>query len=94
VANTLNNLALVKEDLGDFQGAKTYHDRALEIRQSISPDHPACAQSLNNLAVWYHRQGDVPRAKELGKQALEIWQRALGAGHPESIQAKLDWGGD
>jgi len=50
------------------------------------------AQSLNNVAIWYHRQGDITKAKEMGKDALAIWQRVLGENHPETLQAKMDWG--
>jgi Tfp pilus assembly protein PilF len=47
-----NNLGLVLTDLGDLAGARTYHERSLEIDQAtIGSDHPAMATRHNNLAV-------------------------------------------
>ena len=48
---SLNNLAILLQDQGDFAGARPLYERALAIHERVlGPEHPETATSLNNLA--------------------------------------------
>ena len=83
VANSLNNLALLYDALGDYSKAKPLYKRALAIyEKTLSPEHPEVAKSLNNLAELYRALGDYSKAEPLYKRALAINEKALGPEHP------------
>ena len=51
---TLNNLARLHHDIGDYANAEHLYRQALTIRRaSLGYHHPDCAISLNNLASLY-----------------------------------------
>ena len=50
--SSLNNLAIVLQELRAFAEAKLLLERALEIQEkALGPEHPGVAGSLNNLAI-------------------------------------------
>jgi hypothetical protein len=50
-ADSLNNLANLLCDEGDFAAARPLYEHALAIREKVlGPEHPDTADSLNNLA--------------------------------------------
>jgi Tetratricopeptide repeat len=50
-ATSLNNLAHLLHDQGDYAGARPLSERALAIREkALGPEHPYTATSLNSLA--------------------------------------------
>ena len=52
VARTLDSLGVVLRDLGDLEGAKKCHERALKIFQDkLGEDHPHTMRAQNNLAA-------------------------------------------
>jgi tetratricopeptide (TPR) repeat protein len=85
--------------MGDFDGAKKYYERALEIREKeYSPDHPNVATIVSNLGTVLEDMGDLAGAKEHYERALVINVNHLGEDHPdtknvrklmESLQRKL-----
>ncbi len=82
-ATSLNNLANLLRDQGDFAGARSLHERALAIREkALGPEHSDTATSLNNLAMILKAQGDFAQARPLFERALSIYERALGLEHP------------
>jgi tetratricopeptide (TPR) repeat protein len=82
-ATSLNNLANLLRDQGDFAGARSLHERALAIREKVlGPEHSDTATSLNNLAMILKAQGDFAQARPLFERALNIYERALGLEHP------------
>ena len=84
-AMSLNNLAGLLMDQGDFAGARPLYERALAIREKVlGPEHPATAASLNNLACLLHDQGDLAGARPLYERALAIHEKALGPEHPNT----------
>jgi serine/threonine-protein kinase len=79
----LNSQAMVLKDMGRYEEAKAWHERALSIReQALGPDHPDVAMSLNDLAVVLRQMGRYEEAKALYERALSIWEKALGPDHP------------
>jgi len=81
-ATSLNNLALLLNDKGDYEGAEPLFRRALEIREKVlGVDHPETAMSLNNLAALLYAKGDYEGAEPLFRRALEIKEKVLGVDH-------------
>ena len=73
VAASYNNLGTVYSDLDDFQKAKDYHARALDIRlRHIGPWHMDVATSYNNLGNVYSGLGDFLQAKDCLARTLDI----------------------
>jgi CHAT domain-containing protein/tetratricopeptide (TPR) repeat protein len=82
-ALSLNNLAALYQDMGDYARAEPLYLEALAItKKAVGTDHPNYALYLNNLADLYRFMGPYARAEPLYRQALEIWKKALGADHP------------
>jgi len=81
---SLNNLALLYENLGDHAAALPLLLQICEIeRTALGEHHPDYAGSLNNLATLYRAMGDFAAALPLYRQALEIRRAALGEKHPD-----------
>ena len=64
VATSYKNLASIYQDLGDFEQAKEYQQRALKIDlDKLGPEHVNVATSYFNLASIYQDLGDLEQAK-------------------------------
>ena len=62
VATSLNNLAGLYYNQGQYAKAEPLYQRALAIREkALGPEHPDVAQSLNNLAVLYEPKANTGR---------------------------------
>jgi len=84
-AASLNNLAILLEDLGDFQGSRPLKARALAIEErTFGPDHPRTAIGINNLGYLLQAQGDYVGARPYFERALLIREKALGPDHPDT----------
>ena len=80
VTTSYNNLGTVYSDLGDFQKAKDYHARALDIRvKQLGPIDVAA--SYNNLGTVYRNLSDLQKAKHNHVRALDIRVKQLGPEH-------------
>ena len=80
---SLNNLALLYWNQGNYDAAEPLYLRSLEIRETaLGESHPDVAQSLNNLAELYRNQGNYDAAEPLFLRSLDIWETALGESHP------------
>ncbi len=103
VALTLNSIALLKVDAGDFDAAMELLERALTIfEQTLGADSAEAATALDNLGNVRRSQRDFPAAESLLRRALDIRRKALGEDHPDTaasynnlaglyhIQGKLD----
>jgi tetratricopeptide (TPR) repeat protein len=84
-AASLNKLAVLHFDQGDFAGARPLCERALEIREKVlGPEHPDTASSLNSLANLLRAQRDLAGARRLHERALAIRKKVLGPEHPNT----------
>src|SRR5207244_3763679 len=84
-ATTLNNVAELYHDQGNYAQAEPLMKRALAIcEQVLGTQHPDTAGSLNNLAELYYAQGNYAQAEPLMKRALAISEQVLGPRHPDT----------
>jgi CHAT domain-containing protein len=83
VATSLNNLAELYSDMGNYSEAEPLYQRSLAIReQALGRDHPHVAQSLNNLAELYRAMGNYSEAEPLYQRSLAIREQVFGSDHP------------
>ena len=87
-ANSLNNLASLYRDQGDYRRAEEFCRRALEVVKKL-PDknYAALADCLNSLALIYWKEGDYRQAEPLFRQAMEIRKIVPGVKHPVYAQS-------
>jgi CHAT domain-containing protein/tetratricopeptide (TPR) repeat protein len=77
-ADSLNSLALLYEDQGEYAKAASLCREALQIKKQVLGErHPDYAASLSKLAMLYHFQRECARAEPLYRQALEIYRQVL-----------------
>jgi tetratricopeptide (TPR) repeat protein len=87
LASTLNRLAQVYHDQGEFTKAEPLYRRSLALSErALGPSHPDVAANMNNLATLYRDEGEYARAEALYKRSLGIVRKALG---PESTDAAI-----
>jgi serine/threonine protein kinase/Tfp pilus assembly protein PilF len=83
-ATSLNDLALVLRDEGQYTEAESLQREALEIRRNLyGHDNPDVAQSLNNLALVLRSEGKLAEAESLHREALAIQVTIYGNEHKE-----------
>ena len=81
-SDSLNNLANVYIDMGDYEKAYRQLKKVLKIRlDTYGLIHPAVAQAFNHLAVVAGRMQDYEAAEKYHLQALLIRRRTLGELH-------------
>jgi CHAT domain-containing protein/Tfp pilus assembly protein PilF len=84
VAQTLNNLAVLYDERGDYAKAELFYQRALTIREkALGPEHPDVGTNLAKLAALYFRMGDDAKPEPLFQRALTIREKAFGPEHPD-----------
>ena len=91
---SVNNLAGLYSNLGDYEQAKRLYERALQSReQTLGADHPKTLTSVGNLGFIYRKLQDNERAEPLYRRALEAKERTLGVAHPRTITSvnNLAW---
>ena len=84
VTNSLNNIGLVYNSLGEHTKALQYYQEALEMRKAIySGNHPDVANSLNNIGTVYDRLGEHTKALQYYQEALEMLKVIYSSNHPD-----------
>ncbi|MFM2120728.1 MAG: hypothetical protein RL722_2196 [Pseudomonadota bacterium] len=87
-ATSLNNLASLYRETGDYGKAELLFLRALAIRdKALGADHPDTAISQSNLADLYQATGAYTKAEPLFLRALATNEKSLGADHPHTATA-------
>jgi len=80
VASSLNELAGLYLDQGQYVRAEPLFQRALQIReQTLGPDHALVARALNNLALLSWLQGRYTEAEPLYQRAMQIEEQTPSA---------------
>jgi tetratricopeptide (TPR) repeat protein len=83
-----NTLGFHLDSIGDFQAARPYYEKALEIRKKVlGEEHPDTAHSLNNMGALLDSMGELPAARPYYEKALEINKKVLGEEHPDTAQS-------
>lgn len=83
---TLNNLAELKRQTGDFVTAETLFLRSLRISvQTLGETHSSIPIICNNLALLYENFGKFAEAEALYQRSLKIRESKLGRDHPKVI---------
>lgn len=79
IAHSLNHLAILFQDKGDFVQAEKFHRSALKkIIEAVGEEHLSVAQDLDNLAGFYFEKGDISQAIELRAEANRMAEKILG----------------
>ena len=74
--DSLNNLAVLLYNKGDYDAAELLFRRVLAINEkALGPDHPELATTLNNLAALLDEKADYDAAEPLYRQALAIREK-------------------
>ncbi|MGN0639074.1 MAG: tetratricopeptide repeat protein [Huintestinicola sp.] len=87
IAYSYHNIGTAYQKMGNFELAKTYHEKALEIRRerlNYPNYHPDVSASLAHIGNDYLGMGDFENAKKLYDQTLEIRLKQFGEIHPQT----------
>jgi tetratricopeptide (TPR) repeat protein len=88
-ARALHNLALIRDEAGDFQGAKQLLEQSIAAQRAIlGPEHPTIQQAESVLSTVLRELGDTAGAIELAERALELREKLYGPKH-EEVAASL-----
>jgi CHAT domain-containing protein len=82
MGSELVNLGNISRDVGDFRTARNYYERAIELREKISPHSLMITIPLSNLAGVATDEGDHASARALGERALVLRERLA----PDSLE--------
>lgn len=75
---TLNNLAKIYYNLGDYAKAEPLYKRSLTIMEkALGPHHPRVATVLRNMAECFEKAGKKEKSKKLEERANIIETRKL-----------------
>ncbi len=84
VAESLEDLALLRREVGDVKGVEQLMRRALEIHRSLGSTHDTeYAIALNNLGRFLDQAGRAAEAEPLFREALELKIRLQGRYHED-----------
>lgn len=86
--NGLNNLAIVRYQVGDKNGAATLLEKVVAIREGSRSGQ--YANNLQNLALIRGELGEKDAALALYQDAVAMWTEALGETHPRTLRARFD----
>ena len=79
-----NDLALVLQNLDDYDQAEVLFRESIDIKRAALGDHNLVAVSLNNLAGVIANRGRYQEAEAMYRESLDINQRLLGDDHPDT----------
>jgi class 3 adenylate cyclase/Tfp pilus assembly protein PilF len=71
VAGSINNIAMLYEELGDLGNALAYHRRSLALREA-GKDHRGITASLRGIADILHMQGQLDSAEAYLRRSIEL----------------------
>jgi tetratricopeptide (TPR) repeat protein len=75
-------IALAKDDQGEYEEAITFYGKTVEIyKKTLPANHLDFAAAYNNIGNVYRKMGDYPKALSCYEKALEIQQQSLPPNH-------------
>jgi len=75
---SLDNLAILHAERGDYEDAERTFRRALAIRRQEMPGTAALGLGLYRLGNLYQLEGELPRARTVYEKALRVTRSAVG----------------
>ncbi len=88
VARSLDYLATLRQNRGDYAEAETLFVAALDLRRRVlGEEHAETAESYNNLGVLFNVQGQYGRGRPLIEEGLRRRRQLLGPRHLEVAQS-------
>ncbi|MBQ3330009.1 MAG: tetratricopeptide repeat protein [Ruminococcus sp.] len=82
----LNELALIYDQVGDYQWYLTMTERCYPLRVKLSGERdPETLAVLGNLAMAHYRTGDYQKALELEEKCYRLRKETLGETHPDTL---------
>jgi CHAT domain-containing protein len=93
VATCLNDMAVLSENMDDFDKALVLYQQAIDLRSNLLGSwHPDVAQTLNNLATANINVGKYRVAKPLLEHSLEITRTVVGENVSDYSAALSNYG--
>jgi CHAT domain-containing protein/tetratricopeptide (TPR) repeat protein len=84
VAGTLNNLAKLAYQEGDFIRAREQMERTIAIREELQgPEHPDVARVKSNIVGVIINLGDYAGAERFARESLALKEKTIGPDHPQ-----------
>ena len=88
-----HQLGCISSEQGDYRGALSHLETALDIRQKVFPaNHPDLATSYKNLGSVYSMMGEYSKALSFFEKGLTMRQKTLPAKHPALAELHNDIG--
>ncbi|MCH9648954.1 MAG: serine/threonine-protein kinase [Deltaproteobacteria bacterium] len=91
VAESLNTLATVRQEQGEWQEAEEFFRESLKLREEVhGPNHGEVAESLNNLAVLMVVRNEPSRYSNLEaviRRAVRLREELFGSDHLDTAQS-------
>lgn len=82
--NTLNNIAMVYDAIGNYTAAEPLYRQCIELtKELIGTKNADYTISVNNLADLYYSMGNYVASEQLYKESLAIEREILDAKNPE-----------
>ena len=92
VASSLNDLAYLLHDKGDYEGTESLYREALAMRRQLLGEHLEVANSLNGLADVLGHKADYEAAEPLFKESIAIRKKSLNRNHWLTVEAQSNYG--
>jgi serine/threonine protein kinase/Flp pilus assembly protein TadD len=91
LAQTLNDLGVLRMNRGDFPGAARLLGEALDIRRKLlGTEHVDVAVTVSELGRVYRNSGDAERAEPFVAEALRIRRKIFGEDNTETATTEND----
>ena len=82
LAESLNDLAEIHLDLGEYEKAESLYRSALNIQENaLDPNHPNLARTLNGIGLGYYYLSQGTKAIPFFQRAIGILEKAFGTSH-------------
>ena len=85
-ANDLNNLAILYDEMGDYEKSEKFYEESAELKKGLLGEcNLSYADTLNNLGIIYSNLNKPNKAQEIHKLVLDIRSDLLGEEHTDCL---------
>jgi serine/threonine protein kinase/Flp pilus assembly protein TadD len=90
LVNTLNNMAVVSMNAGDFESAAATLEEGIRRGAEVQDDpYPLQARMVANLGLAYRELGRLEQAENSLTSAVDQLSQLLGRDHPETLMSRI-----